>query len=243
MNNKTNTAQGNNVEHLLANSLLVHKKAWANILKSVFGSKTLTALEPQIIGGHKRKTDVEIGFKGQAETFRASIKSFTGSGYNHIERRGLEAFCERNIIKGKDARLLKKIWLRKAVNGGRLVEQVEREAITNIFKQIKCGASAILGADHPNVFALFNIKKNRWHLYNMEKQVIPLVSSSNISFTSQSSNILIGDYVVIQRKGSKKESNRSVPIDSLKHKANDVQIKMRVRKFFNEIKPVAWYQL
>lgn len=76
----------------------------------------------------------------------------------------------------------------------------------------------------------------------MEKQVIPLAGDSNISFTKRSNNIQIGDYVVIQRKGSKRES-KGIPIDSLKHKANDVQIKMHIKKFFNEVGPIAWYQL
>ncbi len=131
MNNKTNTVQGINIEHLLANSLLVHKKAWGNIIESVMGDKTLKPLTPEIIGGSKRKTDVEIGFKNQNETFRASVKSFTSAGYNHIERRGLEDFCKRNIIRGKDAKLLEAIWIRKAVNGGNLVELAERSSIKN----------------------------------------------------------------------------------------------------------------
>lgn len=92
--------------------------------------------------------------------------------------------------------------------------------------------SALCGNGHPQILALFSVEDSLFHIYNMKTQVEPLVRTNHIGFTSKSSNIMIGRYIVVQRKGSSKD-----------HAHNDVQVKMRVKKFFNEIEPLCYYQL
>ncbi len=76
----------------------------------------------------------------------------------------------------------------------------------------------------------------------MQRQVIPLMVSDQIDFTSRSSNITIGKYIVIQRKGSRMGKSGSDPM-SIDHGSNHVQIKMRVKKFFENIEPVSRFSI
>ncbi len=245
MNNKTNTKQGNEVEQLFADGIFKHPVALNNILKSI-GYHEAIGKTPAIgvIGGAKRKTDVVIDFGNTIELapVRVTIKSFSGGGYNHLERRPLPAFCARNQISDPDQKFLEKLILRKATAEDKrreLVEKREQARIRKMFEDIEPGISAIRGNDYPQILALYSIDLEKWHLYNICQQVEPLVSARAISFTPQGANIQFGDYIVIQRKaGDKKEG---VGLDDIRHPANDVQIKMRVKKFFDEVVPVASY--
>ena len=92
------------------------------------------------------------------------------------------------------------------------------------------------------LWVYYSVEKNCFHLYNINEQVLPLIRNQNVSFTSRSSNIQIGDYIVFQRKGSEKGENGH-DINSIEHGANHIQIKMKVKNFFNSVKPVSSYSL
>ncbi len=241
MNNQTNTTQGTNVEHLFANSIQDHPKTFNLMLKAVGIPKNTKPTEYEVVGGSKRKADVEISFNTKPP-IRVNIKSFKGAGYNHVERRGFLTFCERNQISKSDTEFLKKLWLRKAASSRReLVEYCERERVIKIFSTIEPANSALLGNDHPQFLALYSMDRSLWRIYHMTTQVMPLLRANSVSFTSRSSNIEIGNYIVIQRKGSSKGESGTDPLH-ISHGSNNVQVKMRVRRFFEDVEPIAWYQ-
>ncbi len=247
MNNKTNTEQGTEVEQLFSDSIFEHHVALNNMLESIGYDEAIGKdAWISVIGGAKRKTDVVIDFGANIELapVRVTIKSFSGGGYNHLERRPLSAFCARNQISDPDQKFLEKLILRKATAEDKrraLVEKREQARIREIFEDIEPGISAIRGNDYPQILALYSIDLGKWRLYNICQQVEPLVSTRAISFTPQGSNIQFGDYVVIQRKAGDKSTRFS--LDDIRHPANDVQIKMRVKKFFDEVEPVSCYQV
>jgi len=230
--NKTNTNQGTNVEHLFSNSITDHPSAFRAMCEMV-GLDPLAYIEAEVIGERHWKTDVILHFDDY--DLGCSIKSFTGPGYNHLERRTLPEFCRRNQIPSQDEAFLYELILRKQANPyGLFVQPQERNRVRAIFSACQAAQAALLGEDNPQVFVLFSVQKSRFHIYDMDRTVQPLVRSDYIGFTSQSANIEIGDYIVVQRKGSEKEASG---------RANDIQIKMKVRKFFNEVEPHCFYQL
>ncbi len=247
MNNKTNTAQGTKVENLFVDTIANHRPPLDDILKSIGYDEAIDKeAMVSVIGGDKRKTDVVIDFGDTIELapVRVTIKSFSGAGYNHLERRPLPAFCARNQISDPDQEFLKELILRKATAEDKrraLVEQGEQARIIEIFTNIEPGISAIRGNDYPQILALYSIDLGKWHLYNICQQVEPLVSARAISFTVPGGNIQFGDYIVIQRKAGDKSKKFS--LDDIRHPANDVQIKMWVKKFFDRVEPVSCYQL
>ncbi len=246
MNNQSNTHQGTNVEHLFANSILDHPNAWNSILKSIgYGAAIGMTPTIEVIGSNKRKTDVVIDFGNniQLSPVRVTIKSFTKVGLNQIGRQKLSRFCEQNLISKPDQEFLKELILRKAKNSkkGKLVEQNEQSRVRKIFMGIEPGITSLLGSDHPQILALYSVDLGKWHLYNISRQVEPLIRSQGVTFSPRSSNIDIGDYVAIQRKAGDPREN--ISLNNIDHPANNVQIKMRVKKFFNNVVPVSWYQV
>lgn len=244
MNNQTNTHQGTNVEHLLANSLLDHPRAWQGILESIGqGHLAQQQATVAVIGGNKRKGDVVVTFPSDTP-IRVTVKSFSGAGYNHLERRNLEGFCNRNQISVADTAFLTKIWLRKAKNSGKgqLVQDGEYPRVRKIFDEVEPAVSSILGNDHPQIMALYSVQDSTFHLYNIEKQVLPLLRNKQISITGRGGNIAIGNYIVIQRKGSA-AGESGLDIYAIRHGSNHIQIKMKTGKFFNEVEPASWYKL
>lgn len=243
MVNQANTNQGTSIEHLFANSITYHPKCF-DLIKKACGipKKAELIKDMEVIGATKRKTDVEGDFGNSHPLLRVSIKSFTSAGYNHLERRGLRRFCAASQIKKADCVFLEKIIIRKALKGGDLVYQNERNKVRKIFSRLEVGASAIKGNDHPQILALFSVNTNRWHCYDIDRQIIPAIRQTNIGFTPRSGNIELCEYIVLQRNGSQ-QGEKGIDLSSIEHRANDVQLKIRVKKLFNEIEPMAWYQL
>lgn len=249
--NKTNLAQGTNIEILLGNVLPNHPKAFAQV-KAMAGidDKAKVVKAAENIGQNKRKTDMTFDFGEDYPPLRISVKSFKGgAGYNHLMRKSLPAFCRDNRIKKADEEFLTKCFLRKAeafhgrgtplIDGGE-----EKDRVREIFANLEIAASSLLGADHPQVLAIFSIAINKWHFYDIQRQVLPLIRQSYIAFTVTSSNIMLGDYIVLQRKGSASgENSGGHPVTDIRHRANDVQIKMKVNRFFDEVKPAATIKL
>ena len=247
MNNQANTQRGIDAENLFANTILDNSHAFKAMCESLSIAANAEAKQPEVIGGNHRKTDVEIAFKDtNISSIRVSIKRFKGNaGYNHLERRRFSEFCKRNQFSNADRDFLKSLWLRKAANSKKqdLVEENEKEEVRKIFSKVEPATSGILGNDHPQMLALYNANISRWHIYNIQNQVLSNIRNSVIEFTSVSSNIAIGNYIVIQRKGSNKGESGNNPLTNIDHGANDVQIKMRVKKFFNEVEPLASYEV
>lgn len=248
MNNKTNTAQGTEVENRFADSIFKQPVALNNMLESIGYDEAIGKdAWISVIGGAKRKTDVVIDFGDAIELapVRVTIKSFSGGGYNQIGRQKLPAFCTRNQINKTDQDFLEKLILRKADAAEKgdkkraLVDKREQARIREIFEDIEPGISSIRGNDYPQVLALYSVDLKKFHLYNICQQVEPLISGRTISFTAPGGNIQFGDYVAIQRKAGDKSKKFS--LDDIRHPANEVQIKMWVKKFFDRVEPVASY--
>lgn len=224
------------------------RECFDNILKGAAG----TELMRKLLGGYysqavvdtvedvrrlRQKSYLEVKFTTEHSALRINVKTFEAEGTpNHLERRNHSDFCRRNQMLAEDKKFLQKIWLRKAAGDRRqpLVDSsTERSRIIKIFSSIEPGVSALCGYDHPQVLALYNNRRECWHIYDMACQVLPLVRAKQISF-SPGGNIDIGEYIMIQRKGP----DRGNSLDDIEHRSNDVQVKMRVERFYNEVKPL-----
>ncbi|MCC8407146.1 MAG: hypothetical protein LN560_06160 [Rickettsia endosymbiont of Sceptobius lativentris] len=57
----------------------------------------------------------------------------------------------------------------------------------------------------------------------------------DIIFTNKG-NIIIGNYIVIQRKGGNGSLSKTIPKDSIKHPGNNIQLKLKIKDFVNGMK-------
>ena len=245
MNNKTNPIQGSHVKKLFFESIGTQHAVLNSILESLrYDIPNDTKFNVAVVTDNNRKTDVVIRFNDvlKLSPIRFNIKSFTDSDSNQIGRRGFPDFFRRNKISKPDYDFLEELWFRKARDSktGLLVKEDDKPRVISIFKDIEPGVSELRGSDHPQIFVLYSINSKTFHLYNMDEQVIPEVRTNVIGFTKGNSNIQIGNYINIERHGAEDGINHETDIN---HASNDVQIKMRVKKFFEnrEIEPIASY--
>ena len=248
--NWTNATQAKNIQIMLRHALPIHPKTF-NVLKKVAGIPP--SAEPIInvknSDLHSRRIGTVFKFVGNNRQLRIIIKKFQrDAGRNQIGRKSLSDFCRNNHLNTEQQNFLKVILLRKAKGEKgkhtHLVFDDEKERVQSMFANVEIGASTLLGSDHPQVLAIFCEDDKLWHFYDMEKQVLPLVRQSNVGFTSKSNNITLGDYIELQRKGSEKgEHSGGHPVTDIRHRANDIQIIMRVKKIFDEVEPVAYIKI
>ena len=185
--NKTNTRQGINIEELLQNSLPHHPRAFGKVKEAIGVPMSVRPIQDGYnVGRKKRKTDAVFQFGDKYPILRVSVKSFSKSGgYNHVERKSLSTFCREYQISVSDQEFLKTLFLRKAVAAKgkhtHLVEQDEQSRVHEIFKHLEVGATALLGRDHPQIFAIYSIERSRWHLYDIRKQVLPVIRQHTVT--------------------------------------------------------------
>ena len=246
---RNNFEKGNKIETLLT-KILEQEPSCIDALKLAAGmADDVKFTSAEKIGGKKRKADVVVYF-GESSV-KVSVKSFNQKpGYNQIERTSIEDFCKRNRISKEGQNFLTKAILRKAQaknrDGFNLINEDEWDFVRQMLKDTSVGEASLMGMDHPDILAIYSGIHKRFHFYDMRRDVMPLVKQNKISFTKRGGNIVIGKYIVIQRKGSQAgeqgiSGDRTV--DDPKHKSNDVQIKMRLFDFFNEVNPIASLQL
>lgn len=229
----SNARSGKRAEEMFARNIL-YQPAW-EVLLQMMGYTQAKATEPQLVDNQRRKGDVVVEFTTNHPTLRFNIKSFSDSspGINQLERSKLSNYCERYHILSRDKEFIECLLERREV-GSRLpfIQTADEEQrATAIFGSFEPGLSALCGSDHPQFLALYNWGIYRWHIYDMNSQVAPLVRCSEISFTKEMKNIQIGRYIIIQRHGSDGSGRPG--------SANDMQVKMLVEKFYSDVKPCA----
>lgn len=219
--------------------IILRSFAGQELLRKLLGGCFSQAVVDTVedVSWRKQKANLEIRFATDHPVLRINIKTFeVEKTPNHLERRNHSDFCHRNQVRVRDKRFLQNIWLRKAKGGRKqpLVDgPIEHERTIKILSSIEPGVSALCGYDHPQVLAFYNGRQGCWHIYDMARQVLPLVRAKQVSL-SPDGNIDIGEYIMIQRKGP----DRGNSLDDIEHRSNNVQVKMRVERFYNEVKPL-----
>lgn len=236
MDNRKNNTKSHRQAIMLFISRILDDPAWPKLLRTLPGydARAVAKRPPREISNSREKANVKIEFDTNHRPIRVRIMTFGGkSAGNHLERCRHWEFCSRNDLLG-DHEFLKGMWLRKAANSkGRLVNgQDEFQRVSRLFAPIAPWITALRGTrNYPQVLALYNSTEDYWHLYDME---LALVRKQRVALTPRG-NILIGKYIVIQRRG--KEGEKGTSSTNIDHPSNDVQMKMKVYEFYHEVKP------
>lgn len=238
MNNPKNNTKINNQAIKLFIDRILNDPAWPELLMALSGYDVTDVAErdPVHVSTNNEKASVKIELVTNHTPLRVKIKTFKSSyADNHLERRKHRDFCDQNGLQhGRD--LLEDLWLRKAADTDRhLVDKKhELSRIARMFAPIDFGKT-LCGKDKPQVLALYNGTEKHWHLYDMKKDVLPLVQKQSIGTTPRG-NIQIGKYIVVQRRGS--EGVKGTSHTDIDHCSNGFAVKLKVKKFYNEVEPL-----
>jgi len=227
---------GRNVEVLFKNSIGDNPSILRKIREYFkINSRFLAAISTGI---HAEKADVKMEF-ADGHNVDANIKAFKKSGisYNQLTRTSLLNFCKRFSIEDLYSEL-EKLFILKARNVGRQLFPEDKQGdFLSVFERL---AQEILEWSFSykksrEILVLYERDESIMLIYPM-KEVFKRLDKT-VSFTSNG-NIAIGESVVIQRKGGNGVHSRDIPKDSIKHPGNNIQIKLKMKAFIEEMRGV-----
>jgi hypothetical protein len=228
--NNKNALDGRNVETLFKESLGSQLAIINNLCKAyeIYGK-----FEAVTLGGiYGGKADARISFKC-GHHIEANIKSFKGGGFNQITRTSVSNFCHEFDLSTSDKKELENLVTAKARNKNQdLFPEQTRDKWRTFFVK---NASNLLRwgfADKPNreILVLYSRDDSVMYLYRM-KDVLKFLPKK-ITFTKGGFNI--GSCISFQRKGG--DGNfKKLPKTDIGHPGNDIQLKIKGRKFIAEM--------
>ena len=177
----------------------------------------------------------------------ANIKAYKSSSvaYNQLTRTSISNFCNRFSLDENFKKELENLFILKARNTkGKLFPIEIQDRIKPIFQNIsvemlKWGFSHKASRE---ILVIYERDNSVMLIYSMKKVFDKL--DKTISFT-RNGNIAIGKSIVFQRKGGNGIHSIDIPKDSLKHPGNNVQLKMRMKPFIDDMLSclIATYQI
>jgi len=218
---------GKNVETLFKNSIGDHIDIIDKVIKAFkIEGRFLHAINTGI---HAEKVDVKMGFSC-GHNIDVNIKAYKQAvAYNQLTRTSISKFC--NIFDLDCLEYLQNLIVNKSRNvKSFLIPVEEQEKALSIFQPISKEMVKWSFSTKPSreLLALYEREKSQMRIYVM-KDVLKALNY-NIIFTNKG-NIIIGDYIVIQRKGGNGSMSKTIPKDSIKHPGNNIQLKLKVNDF------------
>lgn len=190
-------------------------------------------------GTSNKKSDLLAMYTG-GTGIGINVKSARSIGFNQVTRTwldsfaskiGLSEFATEAIQNGIDNHRLKRSKI--------LIEAEYREQLAdelseksgNIIEEIFMG----IGNDVAKCLVLINKSTNTVHFYDI-REAVSSISQQPITF-SKNGVIQFGEFITMQRKGGDGNVKRP-PKSDPKHPGNQIQFKMKIIKYMEQIPPM-----
>ena len=192
-------------------------------------------------GQYGKKSDVFICTTG-GHNFKASIKSFKGTGFNQVTRMKIEAFVARFGFSDNFNQVLEKSTIRKAKNSKtNWISSEDTDFILcelNHNKAFDILKYSLLGENSPKLFVLIKYDAQIIWVYKMEELLDYLRKSINVKIT-QKGVISLHSCFTIQRKGGNgKREDLLRNKDDLDHGGNNIQVKLKCQALSELLDPI-----
>lgn len=227
-----NAYAGRNVEHLFINSIKDHPSIVGKIQEAFsIDSRLVNAISTGI---HTEKVDAKLEF-ACGRNVDANIKAYKDMGFNQLTRTTIKIFCKKNDFSDETVSKFETLTLNKARNvSTHWILGEEQEYFFNLLQPIsrEIVKWSFSSQSSREILVLYSRNKNIMHIYTMKDVLKEL--DYTISFTTKG-NILIGKYIIIQRKGGNGVHSKDIPRDSLKHPGNNIQLKLKINPFVKDM--------
>ena len=180
------------------------------------------------------KCDVKLGFTC-GRNIDASIKAYTGSGFNQITRWTVDNFAGNFNLSDAEREDLRRLVLEKSHDPYKIhlfsedVQESYKDIIQPRISEII--RLAFSQAPSREIFVLFSRDESIMRIWKM-RDVISIIAKT-VDYTPKG-NMMIGGCVELHRKGG---NGDHVPVQILKtspeHPGNNIGISLRVDKFIN----------
>ncbi len=240
-----NAAQGTYYENLFRREIV---KDPQNIKKITEAFSELVSENPKIEfivreGQYGKKSDVFISTTG-GQTFKASIKSFKGTGFNQVTRMKIDAFVDRFGFSDSFKQVLEKSTIRKAIAKNRRINWISHEDTDFILSELNHNKAfdilknGLLGENTPKLFVLIKYDDQIIWVYKMEELLDYLNKTINVEIT-KNGVISLHSCFTIQRKGGNGRREDSLrKKDDLDHGGNNIQVKIKCLALSKLLEPI-----
>ena len=179
-------------------------------------------------GQYGKKSDVFIRTTG-GHNFKASIKSFKGTGFNQVTRMKIEAFVARFGFSDNFKQVLEKSTIRKAKNSK--TNWISSEDTDFVLRELNHNKAfdilkySLQGENSPQLFVLIKYDAQIISVYKMEELLDFLRKSINVEITSKGVISLHSCFTIQRKGGNGKREKRNK--DDLAHGGNNIQVKIK----------------
>ncbi len=190
-------------------------------------------------GQYGKKSDVFIRTTG-GRNFKASIKSFKGTGFNQVTRMKIEAFVARFSFSDNFKQVLEKSTIRKARNSK--TNWISSEDTDFILRELNYNKAfdilkySLQGENTPKLFVLLKSDSQIIWVYKMEELLEFLRKSINVKITSKGVISLHSCFTIQRKGGNGKREKRNK--DDLAHGGNNIQVKMKCESLSEMLDPI-----
>lgn len=194
-------------------------------------------------GQYGGKSDVFIHTRG-GQNFKASIKSFKGSGFNQVTRMKIETFVTRFGFSDNFKQVLEKSTIRKAIAKNRRVNWISHEDTDFILGELNHNKAfiilkdSLLGENSPKLFVLIKHDAQIIWVYKMEELLDYLRKTINVNITTNGVISLHSCFTIQRKGGNGKREDMLRDKDDLDHGGNDIQIKIKCLALSKLLDPI-----
>ncbi len=238
-----NAVQGTYYEDLFRREISKDPQNMKKIAEA-FSEYVLTNQEIEFVireGQYGKKSDVSIRTIG-GQDFKASIKSFKGTGFNQVTRMKIDAFVDRFNFSDNFKQVLEKATIRKAVAINRRANWIGSEDTDFILSELNHNKAfdilkdSLQGENTPKLFVLIKYDDQIIWVYKMEGLLDYLRESINVEITSNGV-ISLHSCFTIQRKGGNGKHEKHAK-DDLDHGGNNIQVKIKCLALSELLDPI-----
>ena len=205
--------------------------------------ENLTIQLVQREGQYREKSDVFISTTGDHD-FRASIKSFKGTGFNQVTRMRIGNFVDQFDLSDEFRQVLEQSTVRKAryPRTNWIRHQDSRFILSEINsnKAFEILRYSLLGQDSPELFVLIQSDARIISVYKMEELIEFLRKSIDVEITPRGV-ISLHSCFTIQRKGGNGRHETHAK-DDLAHGGNNIQVKIKCQSLAEMLEPITTIQ-
>ncbi len=232
---KGNAEKGDKHERLFSNSLKNLPELIA-ILIDYFGYTGVLA-KSYPTGPAGGKADVIISFT-DGNHLTANIKSFGKVGVNQAARGTVQSFVDNCNLEAINQILVEGV-VRKAKKGRLVLEEDEPVVHDAVSASAQKLVQFALGRlERPKLLVLYDNVREVMHLYDLEKLLKEM--SYEVTFSDRG-NIMIGESILLHRKGGDGNVKRFEKIDP-RHPGNNLAVKLLCKKFIGSYEPIVTYE-
>ena len=226
--NNSNSHIGKNVEALFKNSVGDHPSV-IKTLQDLFKieGRFITAITTGLEG---EKADVKMNF-ACGRNIDVNVKSYKkASAFNQLTRSSVTRFCKLFDVNDSDKDSLENIVVEKSKNvGNPLFSEIDSDKWKSFFESHAYDILKWCFSYKPSreILVLFCRDDFKMRIYPMKSVLNTL--PKKITFTKGGFNI--GQCVSFQRKGGNGKLSKSIPKHSINHPGNNIQLKLKIKKF------------